>query len=53
MCGGKKRCPNSDVFGNRNFPSEARSQLVFGLVSVVNFVLFIVFPTNPVRSSKR
>ena len=38
MCGGKKHCPNSDLFGNRNFPSEARSQFVFGLVSVVNFV---------------
>ena len=45
MCGGKKRCPNSDVFGNRNFPSEARSQFVFGLVSVVNCVCSL-FPNQ-------
>ena len=38
MWGGKKRCPKSDVFGKRNFPSEARRQFVFGLVSIVNFV---------------
>ena len=38
MCGGKKRCPNSDVFGNRNFPRTHEVSLFSGL-----FLLLTLF----------